>query len=107
MIWSRPDRTARLGRKGRSGSRDATTSSRMGMSASSASTSDAAWRLLLDPPLKGAWNMAVDEVLLDGVAARSAPPTLRFYSWTPACLSLGSFPPFGPRAAAAWAQACG
>src|SRR5438128_7609979 len=93
MIWSRPDRTPRLGRKGRSGSRDATTSSRMGMSASSASMSDAAWRLRLDPPLKGAWNMAVDEVLLDGVAAGSAPPTLRFYAWSPACLSLGYFQP--------------
>lgn len=37
--------------------------------------------------------MAVDEVLLDGVAAGSAPPTLRFYSWTPPCLSLGYFQP--------------
>ncbi len=64
------------------------------MSPSSASMSDAAWRLLLDPPAKGAWNMAVDEVLLDGVAAGSAPPTLRFYEWAPACLSLGYFQPF-------------
>src|SRR2546421_12562590 len=66
----------------------------MGMSLSSASTSDAGWRLLLDPPAEGAWNMAVDEVLLDGIAAGSAPPTLRFYTWTPACLSLGYFQPF-------------
>ena len=65
------------------------------MSLSSASMSDAAWRLLLDPPAEGAWNMAVDEVLLDGVAAGSAPPTLRFYTWTPACLSLGYFQAFG------------
>ena len=64
------------------------------MSLSSASTSDAGWRLLLDPPAEGAWNMAVDEVLLDGIAAGSAPPTLRFYTWTPACLSLGYFQPF-------------
>src|ERR1700730_5264647 len=63
------------------------------MSASSASTSDAAWRLLLDPPAAGGWNMAVDEVLLDGVAEGSAPPTLRFYEWTPPCLSLGYFQP--------------
>jgi lipoyl(octanoyl) transferase len=56
--------------------------------------SDAAWRLLLDPPAEGAWNMAVDEVLLDGVDAGSVPPTLRFYTWTPACLSLGYFQPF-------------
>src|SRR3989454_11069569 len=66
----------------------------MGMSLSSASTSDAGWRLLHDPPGEGAWNMAVDEVLLDGVAAGSGPPTLRFYTWTPACLSLGYFQPF-------------
>jgi lipoyl(octanoyl) transferase len=52
------------------------------------------WRLILDAPASGAWNMAVDEVLLDGVAADSAPPTLRFYSWSPACLSLGYFQPF-------------
>src|ERR1700682_1208430 len=66
----------------------------MAMSPSSASTSDAAWRLLIDPPGPGAWNMAVDEVLLDGVAASSAPPTLRFYEWAPPCLSLGYFQPF-------------
>jgi lipoate-protein ligase A len=53
-----------------------------------------AWRLLLDAPAGGAWNMAVDEVLLDGVAAGAAPPTLRFYEWSPPCLSLGYFQPF-------------
>jgi lipoate-protein ligase A len=53
-----------------------------------------AWRLLLDRPAAGAWNMAVDEVLLDGVAAGSTPPTLRFYGWEPPCLSLGYFQSF-------------
>jgi len=38
--------------------------------------------------------MAVDEVLLDGVAEGGAPPTLRFYGWAPPCLSLGYFQPF-------------
>ncbi|MDQ6711832.1 MAG: lipoate--protein ligase family protein [Candidatus Dormibacteraeota bacterium] len=52
------------------------------------------WRLLVDAPADGAWNMAVDEVLLEGVAAGAAPPTLRFYEWSPACLSLGYFQPF-------------
>src|ERR1700682_163424 len=66
----------------------------MAMCPSSASTSDTAWRLLLDPPASGAWNMAVDEVLLDGVANGSAPPTLRFYGWAPPCLSLGYFQAF-------------
>ena len=53
-----------------------------------------AWRLLVDPPADGAWNMAIDEILLEGVAAGAAPPTLRFYEWMPACLSLGYFQPF-------------
>ena len=52
-----------------------------------------AWRLLVDAPAGGAWNMAVDEVLLEGIAAGATPPTLRFYEWTPPCLSLGYFQP--------------
>src|SRR2546425_560792 len=52
-----------------------------------------AWRLLVEAPAGGAWNMAVDEVLLDGVAGGATPPTLRFYQWTPPCLSLGYFQP--------------
>lgn len=56
--------------------------------------SDVTWRLILDQPAPGAWNMAVDEVLLEGVAAGKAPPTLRFYRWKPACLSLGYFQSF-------------
>src|ERR1700716_133217 len=62
------------------------------MSLSSASMSDS-WRLLVDADADGAWNMAVDELLLEGVAAGAAPPTLRFYQWTPPCLSLGYFQP--------------
>jgi len=49
------------------------------------------WRLLVDAPAAGPWNMAVDEVLLDGVARGGTAPTLRFYQWSPACLSLGYF----------------
>src|SRR5207237_4047279 len=52
------------------------------------------WRLLVDSAAPGAWNMAVDEVLLDGVVAGATPPTLRFYQWRPACLSLGYFQAF-------------
>ena len=48
----------------------------------------ARWRLLLDGPGDGPWNMAVDEALLRS-AQRGAPPTLRFYSWDGAWLSLG------------------
>lgn len=46
------------------------------------------WRLLDTPPAPGAWNMAVDEALADGVRA-GGPPVLRVYRWSPACLSLG------------------
>lgn len=47
------------------------------------------WRLLLTPPLDGPLNMAVDEALLGAVAEGRSPPTLRFFAWTPPCLSLG------------------
>lgn len=47
------------------------------------------WRLIQSPPAQGAWNMAVDEAILDAINAHQAPPTLRLYAWQPACLSLG------------------
>lgn len=47
------------------------------------------WRIVRTPPASGAWNMAVDEAILEAVGQRSAPPTLRLYAWQPACLSLG------------------
>jgi lipoate-protein ligase A len=47
------------------------------------------WRVLTTPPAHGAWNMAVDEAILEGVGSGDSPPTLRLYSWEPACLSLG------------------
>ncbi len=52
-------------------------------------------RLLVDPPGDGCWNMAVDEALLaDSLAER---PTLRFYEWSRATLSLGYFQPYADR----------
>ena len=47
------------------------------------------WRLLITPPARGAWNMAVDEALLTAVGREESLPTLRLYAWEPACLSLG------------------
>jgi lipoyl(octanoyl) transferase len=47
------------------------------------------WRLLITPPAHGAWNMAVDEAILEAVEGSGSLPTLRLYSWDPACLSLG------------------
>ncbi len=51
------------------------------------------FRLILHPPARGAWNMAVDEAILEAVAAGKAPPTLRLYAWSPPCLSLGQAQP--------------
>jgi lipoate-protein ligase A len=54
----------------------------------------ATWRLIIDPyPRTGAWNMAIDEAIMDAVAAGEALPTLRFYQWEPPCLSLGKRQP--------------
>jgi lipoate-protein ligase A len=39
-------------------------------------------------PECGAYNMAVDQALFENVQA-GATPALRFYRWSPACLSLG------------------
>ncbi|MCZ7554145.1 MAG: lipoate--protein ligase family protein [Anaerolineales bacterium] len=47
------------------------------------------WRLILHPPKRGAWNMAVDEAILEAVGRAEALPTLRLYAWSPPCLSLG------------------
>jgi len=51
------------------------------------------WRLIIDPPADGAWNMSVDEALLLSVQQGLAPTTLRFYRWRPATVSLGYFQP--------------
>jgi lipoyl(octanoyl) transferase len=50
---------------------------------------DVPWRLLVSGFADGATNMAVDEAILQAVAQGQSPPTLRFFGWTPACLSLG------------------
>ena len=53
------------------------------------------WRIIKHPPAKGAWNMAVDEAILESVYSGASLPTLRLYAWEPACLSLGHAQPFG------------
>jgi lipoate-protein ligase A len=47
------------------------------------------WRLLISVPSRGAWNMAVDEAILEAVDNKLVPPTLRLYAWDPPCLSIG------------------
>jgi lipoyl(octanoyl) transferase len=53
------------------------------------------WRLLNTRHLDGATNMATDEAISRAVQANLAPPTLRFFGWRPACLSLGQAQPGG------------
>lgn len=43
--------------------------------------------MIVDAPAEAAWNMAVDEALLQ----RAAGPTLRLYGWSPHAVSLGYF----------------
>ena len=55
------------------------------------------WRLILTPAgrgARGAWNMAVDEAILEHLGRRESLPTLRLYAWDPASLSLGHSQPF-------------
>lgn len=49
-------------------------------------------RLIVDRPGEGAWNMAVDEAILEcALADCAAVPTLRFYRWSEPTVSLGYF----------------
>jgi lipoyl(octanoyl) transferase len=52
------------------------------------------WRLLITPPAHGAWNMAVDESILEHIYRGESISTLRLYAWAPPCLSLGHAQPF-------------
>lgn len=53
----------------------------------------ATWRLIIGSEADGATNMAVDQAILEAVIEGSSPPTLRFYAWSPPCLSLGRSQP--------------
>lgn len=52
--------------------------------------------LYVDEPARGAWNMAVDQALLEHCEATGR-ATLRLYQWSPATLSLGYFQRFSER----------
>ncbi len=55
------------------------------------------WRLLVTEPLDGASNMALDEALLLARVRRIAPPTVRFFSWSPPAVSIGYGQPLDAR----------
>jgi lipoate-protein ligase A len=48
------------------------------------------FRLLCTGAGNAFYNMALDEAILEAVAAGESPPTLRFYGWAPPAVSLGS-----------------
>ncbi len=50
--------------------------------------------MLVTGPARGAWNMAVDEAMVEHIGRGESLPTLRLYSWQPACLSLGHAQPY-------------
>ncbi|HEY5311245.1 MAG TPA: biotin/lipoate A/B protein ligase family protein [Pirellulales bacterium] len=62
-------------------------------------------RLLVDKPAGGAWNMAVDELLVEQAAAAGR-WTLRLYQWERPTLSLGYFQAHQLRAAHPPSAAC-
>jgi lipoate-protein ligase A len=62
-------------------------------------------RLLIDPPGPGAWNMALDEVLLEQ-AGRQPALCWRFYGWTEPTLSLGYFQASGDRSRHSASRQC-
>ncbi|MFW5686836.1 MAG: lipoate--protein ligase family protein [Halanaerobium sp.] len=49
------------------------------------------WRLIIDDKNNAYYNMAVDEAIMKIHSQKESPPTLRFYGWEPAALSLGYF----------------
>ncbi|UCE86705.1 MAG: hypothetical protein JSU66_02935 [Deltaproteobacteria bacterium] len=59
------------------------------------------WRLICDGAASGAWNMGVDEALLESVRA-GGDPILRLYRWNGPWLSIG----YGQRPGAARLCAC-
>jgi lipoate---protein ligase len=48
------------------------------------------WRLIIQGPRRGSWNMAVDYSILRGIAA-GGEPTLRLYRWSPPAVTIGYF----------------
>jgi lipoate-protein ligase A len=69
---------------------------KMALDIGSSELPNSCFHLLLDPPAQGAWNMAVDEALLES-AAFDGQCTLRFYQWAEPTLSLGYFQAYRDR----------
>lgn len=55
------------------------------------------WRLLVTEATDGPTNMAIDEAVLHARIAGEAPPTVRFFGWTPPTVSIGYGQPLDER----------
>jgi lipoate-protein ligase A len=89
--------TARIERALRSGTvmygftaRDVATAVRRALSAATSWT-DHDWLLLHEPPKIPAYHMALDQTLIEEVAAGRRAPTLRVWEWASPCVVIGSF----------------
>lgn len=49
------------------------------------------WRVIRSKSYNGAMNMAIDEAIMIAHKEGRAKPTLRFYTWDPACITIGYF----------------
>ncbi len=49
------------------------------------------WRFIMSDAMSPAMNMAIDEAILTAHSEGKVPPTVRFYTWNPATLSIGYF----------------
>ncbi|MFY0543289.1 lipoate--protein ligase family protein [Brevibacillus sp. H7] len=49
------------------------------------------WRYIVTEGMSPAMNMAIDEAILQMHSEGKVPPTVRFYTWDPATLSIGYF----------------
>lgn len=49
------------------------------------------WRVINSGIGRAADNMAIDEAMLKAYALEQVPPTIRFYGWQPAAVSIGYF----------------
>lgn len=49
------------------------------------------WRFVMSDAMSPAMNMAIDEAILIAHSEGKVPPTVRFYTWNPATLSIGYF----------------
>lgn len=49
------------------------------------------WRIIGLEKHDAYFNMAIDEVLMEGIREGTSPPTIRFYGWSPSAVSIGRF----------------